>query len=119
TRTKKIVDYINWNQNGLTSLRKYFKNEYEVEIIKNLRFNPAEKIAFEYAKILYAEKKYNESIKVLKTITQKINADWRSVYRSFYLLAKIYQKLGKMKEKQRYGKLCKTCHPNFSLVEEI
>jgi 2-polyprenyl-3-methyl-5-hydroxy-6-metoxy-1,4-benzoquinol methylase len=117
--TKRITEYMDWKQKEITELTKYFRNRYETEIIKNLRFNPADKISFEYAKILYVQKQYSESIKVLKTITQKINADWRSVYRSFYLLAQIYKKLDKKKESQRYVKLCKTCHPNFSLVEEI
>lgn len=117
--TKRIIEYINWKQKRTSLFKKYFRKKYEIEIIKNLRFNPADKIAFEYAKILYVQKQYDKSIKVLKTITEKINADWRSVYRSFYLLAKIYQKLGKIKESQRYVKLCKTCHPNFSLVDEI
>lgn len=116
--TKRIAEYIDWKQKRTSSFKKYFRKKYEIEIIENLRFNPADKIAFEYAKILYIQKQYDESIKVLKTITHKINADWRSVYRSFYLLAKIYKKLGKIKESQHYVKLCKTCHPNFSLVEE-
>ena len=117
--TKKIMSHINWNDGAITSLKKHFKNEYEIEIIKNLRFNPEDKIAFEYAKILYVQQEYEKSIKVLKAIIQKQNADWRSVYRSFYLLAKTYQKLGKPNEYKHYKNLCKTCHPNFSLVKEI
>ncbi len=117
--TNKIMAHINGDDNAIISLKKYFKKEYEVEIIKNFRFNPEDKITFEYAKILYIQQEYDESIKILRTITQKMNADWRSVYRSFYLLAKAYQKLGKMKEYKHYKKLCDTCHPNFSLVKEI
>ena len=114
---KKIIKYINSpNDEKFKDMFNFFKNIYKQEIIKNLKYNPADKISFEWGKILYSQKKYNEAIQVLQDITQKLNADWRSVYRSFYLLKIIYKKIGDDKKTKYYHKLCKSCNPNFPLL---
>lgn len=106
--------------NWLSGLFKYFtkiwfNDKYALEIIKNLRFNPKDKLSLEYGKILYKGKDYKEVISVLKAITQKVNADWRSVYRSFYLLSQIYKEMGLTDESERYKKLCLTCNSKFPI----
>lgn len=88
-------------------------NEYELEIVKNLRFNPEDKLSFEYAKLLYQKGDLEGAKGVLSAITQKLNADWRSVYRSFYYLSRIYRDLGLSEEAERYRKLCLTANPKF------
>ena len=110
--TKKIFNYIDKYE---MKYLDFFTNKYHHEIIKNLRFNPEEKIALEFAKNLYSKKEYKESIQILESIVQKINADWRCVYRSFFLLARIYRKIGNNKKSKYYHDLCKSCNPNFSL----
>ena len=98
------------------ALRRYFrKKPIEFEIVKNIRFNPKDKISFEYAKILYL-KKYQEAIVIFHSITETLNADWRAVYRSFYLLHLVYDEIGDKKESSHYAKLCKRCHANFPLL---
>lgn len=110
--TQKIFNYIDKHE---VECLEYFTNKHQHEIIKNLRFNPEQKIAFEFAKILYSKKKYDESIHILESIVQKINADWRCAYRSFFLLAQIYRKVGNNKKSNYYKNLCRSCHPNFPL----
>lgn len=106
--------------NWLSGLFKYltkiwFNDKYALEIIKNLRFNPEDKLSLEYGKILYKEKDYKGAISVLKAITQKLNADWRSVYRSFYLLSQLYKEIGSTDESERYKKLCLICNSKFPI----
>jgi ubiquinone/menaquinone biosynthesis C-methylase UbiE len=91
----------------------WLTDKYTTEIIKNLRFNPEDKLRLEYGKILFHEGQKEKASAVLKAITQKINADWRSVYRSFYLLSRIYQDLGDIPTSLKYKELCLTCNPNF------
>jgi len=96
-------------------IRYWHKGKYELEIVKNLRYNPSDKLCLEYGKILYDEKAYESAISVLKRITTKVNADWRAVYRSFYLLSKIYKNLGLEDDAYRYKELCLRCNPDFPI----
>lgn len=96
-------------------IRVWFNNKYALEIIKNLRFNPEDKLCLEYGKILYKEQDYKGAISILKDITQKLNADWRSVYRSFYLLSQIYKEIGVIGESERYKNLCLIANPKFPI----
>lgn len=113
---RAVIQHINSSVGEVAVLKHYFKKPIELEIVKNMRFNPKDKISFEYAKILYSEKKYQEAVSVLHSITETLNTDWRMVYRSFYLLHLIYKKIGDKKRSLRYAKLCKRCHVNFPLL---
>jgi len=106
----------NWLSGLFRFLTKiWLDDKYALEIVKNLRFNPEDKLRLEYGKILYHEQDYEGAIAVLKAVTQKVNADWRSVYRSFYLLSRVYDKIDLAEESERYKALCLTCNPNFPL----
>ena len=98
-------------------IRFLHKGKYELEIVMNLRYNPHDKLALEYGKILYANAKgeYESAVSVLKNVTTRANADWRAVYRSFHLLSQIYKKLGLADEDKRYKGLCLICNPNFPI----
>ena len=61
--------------------------------------------------MLYNEQDYQGAIAVLKNVTQKLNADWRSVYRSFYLLSQIHKESGLIGESERYRNLCLIANP--------
>jgi hypothetical protein len=81
--------------------------KFALEIIKNWRYSPYDKIALEYGKLLKHEGDLDEAIKVLKDVTtNKINSDWRTVYRSFHLLYLIYSELKNDKKSIKYKKLC-------------
>ena len=76
-----------------------------LKTIKNLVYKPYDKICLEYGKHLYSKNQINEAILVLEKITKKLNYDWRSVYRSFKLLSKIYSKIGNKSKSLYYLKL--------------
>lgn len=98
-------------------IRLRHKGKYELEIIMNLRYSPHDKLCLEYGKVLYAEKDYKGAISVLKQVTMKANADWRAIYRSFYLLAQIYNKLGLADEANRYKALGMNCNPKAPILD--
>jgi 2-polyprenyl-3-methyl-5-hydroxy-6-metoxy-1,4-benzoquinol methylase len=106
----------NWLSSIFLRLHKaWVKDRFTLEIIKNLKFNTTDKLCLEYGKILYREKDYQQAISVLKKVTHKLNADWRSVYRSFYLLSLIYQEMGTAKESEHYRDLCLTCNLKYPI----
>jgi hypothetical protein len=49
----------------------------------------------------------------LKSISCKLNADWRSVYRSFHLIAAIYGDIDTPEEAVRYRDFCLKCNPKY------
>lgn len=112
---KLIFDYIEgFNNEVLTKIDDYRISE--IEIIKTLRYNTRDKVTFEYAKIKVFNNLLLDSISLLEQVVQKINSDWRTCYRSFFLLSKIYSLLNDDSTSNRYYKLCKQCNPEFPLL---
>lgn len=60
-------------------------NTFLFEIVKNFRYSPFEKIALEYGKCLMRIGKLEEGEIIMKSVTGRLNADWRAVYRCFAL----------------------------------
>tara|TARA_B100000929_G_scaffold195772_1_gene155277 strand:- start:301 stop:684 length:384 start_codon:yes stop_codon:yes gene_type:complete len=89
------------------------QNKYAIEIIKNWRYNPSDKIALEYGKLLKEEGNLEEALIVLNKITTKLNADWRAVYRSFHLLSKIYDLQSQKDKAKKYRELCLRSNHKF------
>lgn len=105
-----------WLAGLFGSLLKFrHKGKYELEIIKNLRYSPRDKVGLEYGKILFAKEDYKSSASILKDVTTQLNADWRAVYRSFSLLSQIYKKLGLGNEERRYRELYLNCNSRISV----
>ena len=113
-----IFDYLNslnseaktLNPNWMPSISQ---NKYAIEIVKNWRYRPNNKIALEYGKLLNKEGSLDEAINVLKSITTELNADWRASYRANYLLSEIYSKLNREAEMIRHQQLCIQGNPKF------
>lgn len=112
---QNIIAYIEGTTN-VTGVEKKIIDEYSIEIIRNMRFNTIDKISFEYAKIKYQNKEFAEGITVLNTVVQKLNSDWRTCYRSFFLLSQIYKKLKKVNMATKYINLCKSCNPDYPML---
>lgn len=100
-------------ESGAASIEGLSDNKFLIEILSNLHYSPRDKIVLEYGKFLSFEGRLHEAVGVLRGISSKLNADWRSVYRSFALLASIHLRLGVPDEAERYKKLCKTCNPKY------
>ena len=72
-----------------------FKNKFDqnqLEILKNLHYSFKDKITYELAKYYFSINKFKESFSLADKLVNTLNADFRSVYRSFYLLYKITKK---------------------------
>ena len=89
------------------------RTRYSREIVQNWRYSPSDKIALEYGKLLKSEGRLSEALAVLKSISSKLNADWRSVYRSFYLISQVYHDMNSPVEAARYRDLCLKCNPKY------
>lgn len=114
---KKIHEYALSNGEKADTVKDLLaaphNGKYAIEIVQNFRYSPCDKISLEYGKILKSEGKLDEALNVLKNITTKLNADWRSVYRSFHLISQIYQELGKKTEADKYKEFCLKCNYKF------
>lgn len=84
-----------------------------LEIVQNWRYSPRDKIALEYGKLLRSEGRLEEALEVLKDISSRLNADWRSVYRSFHLVSVIYREMNRPVEAARYREICLTCNRKY------
>jgi ubiquinone/menaquinone biosynthesis C-methylase UbiE len=88
-------------------------DRHALEILKNIRFAPVDKIALERGKLLMGRGEWEEADKVLKAVTCRLNADWRSVYRAFCLLAWSCRQRGDAAQAGRYEELCRLANPQF------
>ena len=115
---KIVFEYIDGISDKLPTLPGLQKDASH-EIIKSLRFNKVDKINFEYAKMQYLNKELKNSINTLEKIVQKINSDWRTCYRAFFLLSQIYYELKNPILSKKYFKLCKSCNPDYPLISSM
>jgi len=120
---KAIHDYLTLSNDSpsvdVSLLPDSNNGKFALEIIKNWRYSPYDKIALEYGKLLKHEGNLDEAIKVLKDVTtNKINSDWRAVYRSFHLLSLIYSELKNDKESIKYKELCMKSNHKYPMGNE-
>ena len=55
-------------------------------------------------------------MKIALILKNTINLDWRTVFRTYYLLAKINFNLGNKIEAKKFNDLALRAHPNYSLA---
>lgn len=97
------------------SIKKRSRNKFIKEIAQSISFAPEDKVFLEFGKLLYFKGLHQECAKVLLSVTRKVNADWRSVYRGFCILSWAYQAIGKGNLANVYKKNCLTANPTFPL----
>ena len=83
------------------------------EILGSIFHAPRDKITLETAKRMIADGAYEDAERGLDAITMTLNADWRSVYRSFFLLWRIARAKGRLRAAEDARLRCMTCNPNF------
>lgn len=112
---KLVVNLIQGSEIDKTvrDLRTNISDIYSFEILKNLRYAPNDKILLEFGKLLIAQGCYEKGEGVLYTITRRLNADWRSVYRAFCVISWSCAARGEDLIAQRYRTLCRTANPQF------
>ena len=89
------------------------RDNISIEIIKNFRYRPDQKIALEYGKLLKKEGAFEEAMNVLLTITQVLNADWRAVYRANHLMFLISKDQGMIDQSNKYKTLTLQGNPKY------
>jgi ubiquinone/menaquinone biosynthesis C-methylase UbiE len=89
------------------------QGKFALEIVKNWRYSPSDKIRLEFGKLLKQEERLDEALEVLKSVTTRLNADWRSVYRSFHLISEIYAQKNNTVEANRYKNFCMQSNPKY------
>jgi methyltransferase family protein len=97
----------------LRCIRRAWRHPFEFEIIKNLRYAPADKAALEMAKVRLATGDAVGCIEAARKVTGRVNADWRATYRAFLLLSWANRRLGDHGAAKRYEDLCRVSNPEL------
>jgi SAM-dependent methyltransferase len=100
-------------------LKKIVGQKSYFKIIQTFKHAPYDKICFEYSKTCYHLKKIDESEKVCCNLVKIMNLDWRVVYLTYYLLAKINFDLKNYNIAKKYNVLSLKTNPNFTLSKQL
>lgn len=97
-------------------LKKLIGNESYYDIIKTFKHAPKQKIPFETAKTYYHKGLLDKALHISNKLTNIINLDWRTVYKTYYLLAVINFDRGNITKAKYYNKLSLRAYPYYSLA---
>lgn len=103
---------------GIKLKKRIGKKEY-FKIIQTFKHAPYEKICFEYSKTCYHMKKFKEAEEICMNLIKTMNLDWRVVYSTYFLLAKINFDLKKFSKSKKYNLLSLKANPNFTLSKKL
>jgi hypothetical protein len=90
-----------------------------LEIISTLKHAFSHKLRFEYAKTCYHLELTTESESAAKELTKICNLDWRTVYRTYYLLAKIYYDKNRLDLAEKMNKLSRRAYHSYYPAIEL
>lgn len=97
-------------------LKKIIGNKPYYQIICTFKHAPDDKISFEYAKSLYHNGLTERAQEIIENLIEKVNLDWRTVYKSYYLLAKLNLEKKNYTNARKFNKLSLKAHPSYSLA---
>jgi len=100
-------------------LRKIIGKKEFYQSITTFKHAPKDKITFEYAKSLYHKGSKDKSLIILEKLIQKVNLDWRTVYKSYYLLAKLNMERNDYKNAKKFNELSLRANPTYSLAKKL
>lgn len=106
-------------QKASRKLKNAIGNKSYYEIILTFKHAPNDKIAYEYAKSLYHKGLKEESMMILKKLIEKINLDWRTVYRTYFLLAQLHVDKKEFKNAHKFNQLSIRTYPAYSLAIKL
>lgn len=88
-------------------------NQEHFQLLRLIFRSPVEKSAIEIVKYFIQDGNNEAAIEILLKIIQRPSCDWWSFYRSCYLLAILYDKLGSHERKEHYLELLRLSNENF------
>ncbi|MBU1196081.1 MAG: DUF1698 domain-containing protein [Proteobacteria bacterium] len=91
----------------------------ELCIIATLKHAFEQKVAFEYAKALYQKECIEDCLSILKKLITVCNLDWRTVYRTYFLLSLIYYDRQEYNNSSDYLEKSLRAYPNFLLAKNF
>jgi hypothetical protein len=95
---------------------KLFSVRYEeISTLKVLKFDFKNKLSFEIAKFEICNRNYDQAKRLLKEIVEAEDADWRSTYRSFFLLYLLARVDGKEEEEEFFLELLRKSNSAFPM----
>ena len=103
----------------MSDVNKNIGGEPYYQIIKTFRHAPEHKIYYEYAKTCYHTDNLSEARGVLEKLIKTLNLDWRTVYRSYYLLALISVEQGKLSQAKQFNNLALRTFKNYFPAQEF
>lgn len=91
------------------------------ELVRSLRYAPRDKIELELAKLQFKCGDYRACFDAASRITTRLNADWRSVYRAFVLMACAARQLGDQEGTRKYREMALMSNEELplSLFDEL
>ncbi len=95
-------------------INQILANKPYFAIVKSFIHQPLDKIRFEFAKTLFKQGEIDRSRRILLDIVRTLNADWRSVYRSYHILSLISISDKKLRQARSYCSKALKTHPKFS-----
>ncbi len=112
---RSTLDYLSGSEEeqgrAWLEIRALVPDRFELEIIKNLRYAPRDKITLELAKIHFKGGRHAQTMALCKAITTGLNADWRSCYRAFKMMAVSAGHLGEEAAAKHYAALAEAACP--------
>ena len=107
------------SKTAVQKLKKIIGNKPYYQIIRTFKHAPNDKISFEYAKSLYHEGLTEKTQEITEHLIEKVTLDWRTVYKSYYLLAKLNLEKKNYTNARKFNKLSLKAHPSYSLAIEL
>ncbi|WP_179371854.1 hypothetical protein [Nitrosopumilus ureiphilus] len=106
-------------ENAVQKLKKMIGNKKYYNLILTIKHAPYEKICYEYSKTCYHLKKFDEAEKVCFNLIKILNLDWRVVYSTYFLLAKINFDLKNYNKAKKFNSLSLKANPKFLLSKNL
>lgn len=88
-------------------------------LLKTLKYAPKNKIPFEYAKSCFHQARIDKALEIAHELITICNLDWRIVYKTYYLLARIYLMKGSLRKAKKYNNLSLRAFPDYSLALQL
>ena len=84
------------------------------QIARTFKHAPRDKVSYEYAKTCFHEGRYTIAQEIAEKLIATCNLDWRTVFRTYYLLARISLYYGDKANARQYNDLSLRAYPYYA-----